>query len=721
MGKSLKVLLNDYNFQDKKFNPRNVNADMLSPLPDDKFQNDVKQIANLVKNSGDIYGKDIVRITTQGKVDTKKLTKTALKVTGNLIQSGLGLFGKVGKAAGSAINDTLNTTQHPLLPSDLVVGNNVTDGGLYAKLAAGNINNQKTAVGNFLSGVATPQQFKQNIGPAAVSAASSIVLKGLGKLASKLSIASAASNLPNNSNLVKSVLLPNFLFKKPPSFPSNQINAQDILKEKKGLASNQQQLVRDGGFVSKYDTNKPNEIKIDGLTTLSTGVNPTDYLNSYKEEITTFATGSVGKMQQYDDLGFNSNDNIGIGVRRQSFTDGLKTPYKLQDGKRTKQGNSLDGFLIVKDGEKGIYKIPDIIKEGKPKRFSGKASVFGKPNVSFFGGYEDRKASDINKILGDHRELSEKVLDNQNDLITISIYGIHLMANITGLTDTPTPTWGEAKPVGSPYKFYFYESFDREISFKAQLYAMSEAALPKVWKKVNSLMQLTKGVGGNVGGIRGSIVPLKIGNIINSEYGFLTSCTMTVPDVSPWEIKNGSQAPFVCELDIVYKVIQNTNLTPFYNSIKDANYKLNEFPSTAPPALKPFPLPNVPKTPTIDIKKVGAVNPLNSPTRQTLKANLAASRAEGDLAQTAAAEKYLADTAGGNSATPLILNNPQAPTNFNPLPQVKLPVQENKSLIVPPQNFGKQPEYDSKTRDYKRNIFGQVKLYNVRGVDNNPN
>ena len=75
----------------------------------------------------------------------------------------------------------------------------------------------------------------------------------------------------------------------------------------------------------------------------------------------------------------------------------------------------------------------------------------------------------------------------------ISINKIQLMANITGLTDTPTPTWGEAKPIGSPYKFYFYESFEREISFKAQLYAMSEATLPKVWKKANNIMNLTKG------------------------------------------------------------------------------------------------------------------------------------------------------------------------------------------------------------------------------------
>jgi len=712
MGKAMRDLLNEFNFQDKKFNPRNVKADMLSPSPDDRFANDVKQLSNLVKNSPNIYGKDIVRITTQGKVDTKKVTKAALKVTGNLIQSGLGLFGKIGKAAGSAINDTLNTTQHPLLPSDLVVGNNVTDGGLYAKLAAGNINNQKTAVGNFLSGVATPQQFKQNIGPAVVSAASSIVLKGLGKLASKLSIASAASNLGKNSPLNTGGIAG--VYGLDPKFPSNQINTQDILKERKGIATNQQQLVRNTGFIDNYEgSNIPNNIEVNGSKIPSTGLTSTDYLNSYKEEVTTFSTGSVGEMQQYSDLGFNSNDNIGIGVRRQSFTEGLLNPYKLEDAKRTTQGAKLDGFLIVKDGVNGVYKVTDIVKEGKPIRFSDKASVFGLPNVSFFGGYSNKKADDINKILGDHREASERVLDGKSDLIGIRIGEFYLMANITGLTDTPTPTWGEAKPIGSPYKFYFYESFEREISFKAQLYAMSEATLPKVWQKANNIMNLTKGVGGDAGGIRGNIISLKIGDMINSPKGFITSCTLSVPDVSPWEIKNGSQAPFVCELDITYKVIQDTNLASFYNLPANPKYKevLKNFPSTAPvPPPNNFDEIPRPAMPAIDIKRIGVVNPLNSPTRQLLKANLASSmdtQAQNDLTQTANAEKYLADTAGGNSATPLIVNTPMSSTV------------SNTNTPVPPQKWSYQREYNPLTGDYKKNILGQDKLFKVRGVDAN--
>jgi len=548
-------LLNEFNFQDKKFNPRNVKADMLSPSPDDRFANDVKQLSNLLKNSPNIYGKDIVRITTQGKVDTKKVTKAALKVTGNLIQTGLGLFGKIGKAAGSAINDTLNTTQHPLLPSDLVINDKITDGGLYAKLAAGNVNNQKTAVGNFLSSFSTPKQFQQNIGPAAVSVLTDIASKGIGKLANKLGVGSLATNLPKNTDLIK-----DGLFKTPPTFPSTDARTQNVLKGKKGIASNQAQLSRESGFISNYEgSNIPNEIKIDGLTRLSNGVvAESTFLGIAKKSRT------INNKVVYKSIVVGVDDSI-----NQAKVKDYETKYQFFGKYETQvptgsikleNDKTNPGYKLVYKDTTEEFKIVDIAKLGKPKRFSENDLLKnGSANIEFFG-----KSKVAKSPKDDHRKLSENVLDGAEDLVAISINKIQLMANITGLTDTPTPSWGEAKPIGSPYKFYFYESFEREISFKAQLYAMNETALPKVWQKANSIMELTKGIGGFAGGIRGSIVPLKIGNILNIDKGFITSCTMTVPDISPWEIKNGSQAPFVCELDITYKVIQNTNNVPFY-------------------------------------------------------------------------------------------------------------------------------------------------------------
>jgi hypothetical protein len=170
-------------------------------------------------------------------------------------------------------------------------------------------------------------------------------------------------------------------------------------------------------------------------------------------------------------------------------------------------------------------------------------------------------------------------------------------------------------------------------------------------------------------------------------------------------------------LDITYKVIQNTNDIPFYDLPTNPKYKevLKNFPSTTPvPPPNDFNQVSKPIVPAIDIKPIGVVNPLNSPTRQLFKANLAASNVEGDLTQTANAEKYLADTAnktpaGVNLTTPL-LPNTAITSNAS-----------NSTIPSIPQNFGKQPEYDPSTGDYKKNIFGQVKLFKVRGVDANQN
>ncbi len=428
-----------------------------------------------------------------------------------------------------------------------------------------------------------------------------------------------------------------------------------INKESKptGIVIGQDQFAKLGNFPNMYDdspvktglTLDGRERTISAFTQLENDTN--DYLTTNPTEdfkkstiISPYAPDSVDESQQYSDLGFNSNVNI-QGNRRQNFTEGLSNPYKLEDGKRTEEGIELDGFLIVKDGndsDDGIYKIPDIISDGKPTRFfsSKVISNDGSPNVKFFGGYINRRES---TRTGDHRLKSALALastlasasdiDTGNDLIKIRFgYGIgkdkkftHLLSNITGFTDTPTVSWGEAKPVGSPHKFYFYESFEREVSFKTQIYASSQQQLAFVWKKANAIMDLTKGTSRGVAGIAGKICSLRIGDMLDSDYGFITSCTLTVPDISPWEIQDGSQLPFVCEMDISYKVIQTNVDSTFYGVsglINSANYIFNDFPSSVklPPPNNFNSLPR-PQIGTVDLVK------LPNPTLTQLKRNLA--------------------------------------------------------------------------------------------------
>ena len=700
-----------------------------------------RQYTRLTQDVRTIYGLDAPRILLRGTVDTNKITK---KVVNRAARIAGGLFGN-NSGVGTFVRNSISSLVSVKQPSDTISGNN-TENGLYASINNGSVNNSKNPITSLLSQYRTPSQFKEaigdikngevKIGGAVVDQLTNSAFKGLGWVASKIGIGKQDSGKSNSlKNSLESFTDSQSVSRFPSTFA---VNAAKLNKQEKptGVVVGQEQFIRSGDYPNMYDDLKTN-IQIDGInfnpkTYSFTGNKTNDYLTrnpieDFKKSgiFSPYGNGdtidaeSGDRLKTSGSLGFNTNNET-FGPRSQTFYAGLgiNNGYNLKDANLTGMKNNLGGFLIVKDGDKGVYKISDIVKAGQPTRFSDKAtdSVFGMfPNVQFFGGYKNRKQE---KIKGDHRLKSLGALrNNESDLIKVR-FGInkqfiYLLSNITGFTDTPTPTWGEAKGVGSPYKFYFYESFEREISFKTQIYASSQEELSLVWVKANEIMKLTNGTSGGVEGIKGKVCSLRIGDMFDSNSGFITSCTLNVPDISPWEIKDGSQYPFVCELDITYKVIQTVSDSNFYGpydmKIISPNYTYLDFPEKAP-----LPPPNNfdeiprPAMPAIDIKRIGVLNPLNSPTRQLLKANLAASNVEDDLTQTTNAEKYLADTANITPPTSLL---PNTATTSN----------ASNTTTSTPQNFGKQPEYDPKTGDYKRNIFGKIKMFKTRGVDNNQN
>ena len=625
MGKALRDLLNEYQFQDEKLNPRNVKEDMLSSrqtggeitipglsvggvkLPYDR------QYSLLTQNITEIYGADAPRILLRGTVDLNKATK---KIVNRAARIAGGLFGN-NNAVGSFVRNSITGLVSVKQPSDTISGNS-TENGLYSDILNARVDNSKNPITGLLTQFKTPSQFKAavgdisngkvKIGGAVIDELTNLSFKGLGWAAAKIGLGKqdAGKTKSLGQTLKDSTTSLNSVARFPSVFAESKakINKED---KPTGIVIGQDQFVKLQDFPNMYDDSPVKTgLTLDGLqynpyVNMLPGTMTDDYLTTNPTEdfkkstiISPYAPGSVDESQQYSDLGFNSNVNI-QGNRRQNFTEGLSNPYKLEDGKRTIEGMNLDGFLIVKNGDVGVYKIPDIIKDGKPTRFFTSKAINddGSPNVSFFGGYKNRR--EVNRP-GDHRLKSALALastnsdsqDGGNDLIKIR-FGYagnftHLLSNITGFTDTPTVSWGEAKPVGSPHKFYFYESFEREVSFKTQIYASSQEQLALVWQKANAIMELTKGFSRGVAGIAGKICSLRIGDMFDSDRGFITSCTLTVPDISPWEIKDGSQLPFVCEMDISYKVIQVGR--GFYGPVGSIDlgkmnpaYKFNDFPS----------------------------------------------------------------------------------------------------------------------------------------------
>ena len=171
----------------------------------------------------------------------------------------------------------------------------------------------------------------------------------------------------------------------------------------------------------------------------------------------------------------------------------------------------------------------------------------------------------INPYLKQKRDILNEVTESY-DRIKFKIDTTILLATLTGISDNTTPSWTDVKAVGSGFKFYLYDSWEREISFKFQMYAESDLELALIWEKANKIKKLTLPQNGGANGVFGKIIPLVIGDLINEDYGFLTQANISVVDESPWQITEGMQKPFIYEMDITYKVIANSTTPPHYKT-----------------------------------------------------------------------------------------------------------------------------------------------------------
>lgn len=127
-----------------------------------RFETDAQFLKEFPKSILSIYGLDTKRILLQRDPHKDKvLIKKAAGAVGSV-------FGPLGRAVGGAVADFA-----PKYPDDWLdsqVGDNTLKFDRYADLLAGRINNNKSGLGKIISGLKTPNQFKENIGTALVSA-----------------------------------------------------------------------------------------------------------------------------------------------------------------------------------------------------------------------------------------------------------------------------------------------------------------------------------------------------------------------------------------------------------------------------------------------------------------------------------------------------------------------------------------------------------------------
>lgn len=655
MGKTLLELLDTYPF-DPRFNPNKQTDDMIKPEPTSAFDNNIKQSKAWLKATPKLYGADIVRIMSQGQVDTKKLKKAAVKAASKLASK----IPIVGGVVGGSISQLTN----PKLPGDLYTGLSESQpdqmvNSIYTDLLYGRIRNGKGALGNFLKDNASLKNLGANLKNALVSAAiggaTKLVSAGLNALVNGKKLTLKKKKLP--------AVKPGFGQLYPDNFPSTFAFQSGVTDN---IAVNQTQFLNrpgllGGTFGAGYELGKEQaKIKViklsntptqDGLIKGTSNRLDEFYKATFKRLEPQF-NGYVPVISLHDakddksanpytyqtELGIDYSAYLGNDTTYYTFDSSivsqnygtsdniLKNRWETKDGtirynnniiathkfdntnvyqKSFNDLNSTVNANGIREFDTGSLKVKNeayytSIEYGSgdnllddpgtnPGGINSKGEITYKGNViarqrfnsdntfeqdAFYGKefYKDINTRSNAYWTGNEKyvpypEIKKNVLDNVDgtvfDIVALSIDKVTLLGTITGLTDNATPSWTDTKSVGSGFKFYLYDTWEREISFKFQMYADNNSEVDKIWKKAERIKKLTLPTPkGNIG-VFGELISLKIGNIINTPHGFLTACNLTVRDDTPWEITATKQKPFMFEMDITYKVVSNTDNTSY--------------------------------------------------------------------------------------------------------------------------------------------------------------
>jgi len=152
---------------------------------------------------------------------------------------------------------------------------------------------------------------------------------------------------------------------------------------------------------------------------------------------------------------------------------------------------------------------------------------------------------------------------------------------IIGLTETVSPSWSSNNFVGNPYKFYTYESIERNVSFNISLYCNNALELAANWQRVSALTKMAyPSINDNLS--NPPFISFKLGDIYTDKTGLIESLTYTMPDNGPWETEiDGFVLPKFIDVAITIKFVENVgdgSLNSLYNykKSKEAVNKANE-------------------------------------------------------------------------------------------------------------------------------------------------
>ena len=129
--------------------------------------------------------------------------------------------------------------------------------------------------------------------------------------------------------------------------------------------------------------------------------------------------------------------------------------------------------------------------------------------------------------------------------------------NITGLTETSSPSWASNNFVGNPYKYYIFETVERSVSFNLQVYAQNPLELANNWSKLSNLTKLSYPlIEKNMA--HPNFTEFTLGDMYKNKVCIVESLSYTFPDNGTWETDiEGLLLPKFIDVAITLKFVEN--------------------------------------------------------------------------------------------------------------------------------------------------------------------
>ncbi len=284
-------------------------------------------------------------------------------------------------------------------------------------------------------------------------------------------------------------------------------------------------------------------------------------------------------VNKYSTLGYSHLDNEivlkdGESAKKINYEKSLHSPSEINAG--IIGDKKLDETLIKLDASKaaeagvrfdGRKKVYGIGKQGL--MLSTQADPTGPLKSVNKYGFKGQVNTQDGALFGDHVDkvnaLPYGEANPDLDFVPLIFHDVYNKKDIQfralfseDITDTISPSWNPINYIGRTTAVYTYQNTARSISFGFTIFPKTKQEFPILLEKVNYLVGMCYPNLDDYFRASGPLIKLTAGDIVKSQLGFLSECSVTFPSSeSPWETDAGLQFTKKIDVSIGFTYIGN--------------------------------------------------------------------------------------------------------------------------------------------------------------------